>query len=68
MTGEYNICTVPSEMTSLNQNAIAPIRDKNPNIKKYPPLEKPCIVNTPVVVSVNKAILVNKGQGEGETK
>jgi hypothetical protein len=55
-------------MTSLNQNAIAPIRDKNPNIKKYPPLEKPCIVNTPVVVSVNKAILVNKGQGEGETK
>ena len=37
---------LPSEITSLNQKDIAPIKDKNPNIKKYPPLEKPCIVNT----------------------
>jgi hypothetical protein len=38
--------TIPSEITSLNQNAIEPIKDKNPNVKKYPALEKPCIVNT----------------------
>jgi hypothetical protein len=55
-------------MTSLNQNAIEPIKDKNPNVKKYPPLEKPCIVNTPAVVKVNNAMQENKGQGDGETK
>jgi hypothetical protein len=29
---------------------------------------KECIVNTAAVVKVNSVILVNKGQGEGETK
>jgi len=41
---------VPSEITSLNQNAIEPIKDKKPNVKKYPPLEKPCIVNTNILI------------------
>ena len=31
-------------------------------------LLKPCIVNTPLVVKVNKVIQVNKGQGDGDTK
>jgi hypothetical protein len=30
--------------------------------------KNPCIVNTPEVVRVNKLILENRGQGEGETK
>ena len=34
----------------------------------YPALLKLCIDKTPEVVRVNKAILVNKGQGDGETK
>jgi hypothetical protein len=29
---------------------------------------KPCIVNTPLVVNVNKVRQVNIGQGEGDTK
>jgi hypothetical protein len=37
---------VPSEITSLNQNAMEPIKLINPNVKRYPALEKPCIVNT----------------------
>jgi len=37
---------VPSEITSLNQKAIEPIKDNNPNVVKYPALENPCIVNT----------------------
>lgn len=31
-------------------------------------LKNPCILNTNVVVRVNKDILVFNGQGEGETK
>jgi hypothetical protein len=34
----------------------------------YPAWLKLCIDKTPVVVKVNKAIEVNKGQGDGETK
>jgi hypothetical protein len=60
--------SVPSAITSLNQKDIEAINDNNPNAVKYPALEKPCIVNTPVVVKVNNDILVNKGQGDGETK
>jgi hypothetical protein len=36
----------PSEITSLNQKAIELIKDNSPKIKKYPALEKPCIVRT----------------------
>ena len=35
---------------------------------QFPADEKPCMVNTPEVVKVNKLIQVNIGQGEGETK
>lgn len=45
---------------------------KTTNIKaegsQYPAYVKLCIVETPVVVKVNKLIQVKIGQGEGETK
>jgi len=53
MTRENKFCAVPSEITSLNQNAIEANRVINPVRKIYPPLEKPCIANTPDVVKVN---------------
>jgi len=58
----------PSEITSLNQNDMEATSEINPNVKRYPALEKPCINKTPAVVNVNRATQVNKGQGEGETK
>jgi hypothetical protein len=44
------------------------MRDKKANIKNVFALLKPCIVNTPLVVNVSKAIHVYKGHGDGETK
>jgi hypothetical protein len=44
------------------------INNTNASGKKYPADSKPCIVETPDVVKVNKLIQVNIGQGEGETK
>jgi hypothetical protein len=35
---------------------------------KYPAYGKACIVDTPLVVKVNKDKDVNKGQGEGDTR
>lgn len=53
---------------SLNQNDIEDINEIKAKNKKLYALEKPCIVNTPVVVRVNKLIQVYNGQGEGDTK
>jgi len=55
-------------MTSLHHSVIEEITAKNANIKNVSALLKPCIVNTPLVVKVNKAIHVYKGQGDGDTK
>jgi hypothetical protein len=55
-------------MTSLHQKDIDKIREKNEDINILLPSVKPCIVNTPLVVSVNKAKQVNMGQGEGDTR
>src|SRR5690606_41736502 len=52
MTRENKFCSIPSAITSLNQNAIEETTVMNPIINKYPPFEKPCIDNTPDVVKV----------------
>jgi len=59
---------VASLITSLNQKDIEDIKVINAKNKKYLALLKPCIVKTPVVVSVKSEIQVYIGQGEGETK
>jgi hypothetical protein len=59
---------LPSLITSRHQKDIDKIRDTKAEAKKSFALLKPCIVNTPVVVKVSNAILVNKGQGDGDTK
>jgi hypothetical protein len=59
MTLENKLFAVPSLVTSLNQNPIEETKVNNAIKNKYPPLENPCIANTPDVVNVNKAILVN---------
>jgi hypothetical protein len=59
---------VPSLITSRHHNVIDEIRDTKANIRNVSALLKPCIVNTPLVVNVNKAIQVNNGQGDGDTK
>jgi hypothetical protein len=59
---------VPSLITSRHHNAIDEIRDTKANIRNVSALLKPCIVNTPLVVNDNKAIQVNNGQGDGDTK
>ena len=59
---------VPSLMTSRHQNDIDKITVKKAVAKNKLALLKLCIVNTPVVVKTSKAIQVNKGQGEGDTK
>jgi hypothetical protein len=59
---------VPSLITSRHQKDIESITDKNATLKKLPAELKPCIVKTPLVVRVNRAIQVYIGQGDGETK
>jgi hypothetical protein len=59
---------IPSEITSLNQNAIEHTKDINPKINTVFMLEKPCINNTPLVVNDNNDRLVKTGQGDGDTK
>jgi hypothetical protein len=44
------------------------ISNTNAQGSQLPADEKPCMVNTPEVVKVNKLTQVNIGQGEGETK
>lgn len=57
-----------SLITSLNQKDI----DETNNISAIYSIScaesKPCIVNTPDVVSVKRETHVKTGQGEGETK
>jgi len=55
-------------MISRHQSAIEEITDIKAKIKKFPALLNPCIVNTPLVVNVNKLIHVKRGQGDGDTK
>jgi hypothetical protein len=59
---------VPSATTSLNHNIIAYVTKIKPEKKIQAVDTKLCIVNTADVVNTNNAILVAKGQGEGETK
>jgi predicted neuraminidase len=59
---------VPSLITSRHQNDIERTTDTKAKIKNVFALLKPCIVKAPVVVNVNNAILVNIGQGDGDTK
>jgi len=59
---------VASLMTSLNQNDIEETTKIKAKVKKYSAWLNPCIDNTPLVVNVNKDILVYRGQGEGDTK
>jgi len=59
---------VASLITSLNQNDIEEITNRKANVKKYSAWLKPCIDNTPLVVKVNREILLYIGQGEGLTK
>lgn len=59
---------VPSDIISLNQHDIEYISKKKADINIFSIRGKPCIVKTPVLVSVRSDILVNIGQGEGETR
>ena len=59
---------VASEIMSLNQNDIDETREIKANSKKLPAQTKPCIVKTPDEVRFNKLILLNNGQGDGDTK
>ena len=59
---------VPSEMISLNKNDIEKITNKNAKVKAICTDENPCIVRTPVKVSVSREIQVNIGHGEGDTR
>jgi hypothetical protein len=59
---------VASLITSLHHNDIEEIRARKANIKILLALLNPCIVNTPLVVKVNKAVEVYIGQGDGDTK
>jgi hypothetical protein len=59
---------VPSLIISLNQKDIEAVNiNKAPKNTMYE-LLKLCIANAPLVVKVNKLILVYKGHGEGDTK
>ena len=53
---------------SLNQNDIDETREINANSKKLSAQTKPCIVKTPDNVTVNELIILNNGQGDGDTK
>jgi hypothetical protein len=59
---------VPSLITSRHHNDIEEISITKAKDKNVSALLNPCIVNTPLVVNVNKAIQVYKGQGDGDTK
>lgn len=59
---------VPSLITSLHQKDIEEISNTKADIQKYPAYGNACIADTPLVVNVNKAKDVNKGQGDGDTK
>jgi hypothetical protein len=59
---------VPSLMTSRHHNDIDSIRVNNAMFKKILALLNPCIVNTVLVVKVKRAVEVNIGQGDGDTR
>jgi hypothetical protein len=59
---------VASDITSLNHKAIVYMTKKRAKKKTVDAWAKLCIVNTPVVVSVNKLKLIEIGQGDGVTK
>ena len=59
---------VASLITSLNQNDIDDTKAIKAKYNTKFALKKPCIVNTPVVVTVNNEMQVSIGQGEGETR
>jgi hypothetical protein len=51
-------------MISLNQRAIALAVNINPKLRSKPPDTNPCIYNTAETTKLNKAKLVNSGQGD----
>jgi len=55
-------------MISRHQRAIEERRATKAKIKKLSAELNPCIVNTPLVVNVNKLIHVKRGHGDGDTK
>jgi len=59
---------VASLITSLNQKDIEETTNNSAIKNTSWPEKKPCIVNTPDVVSVNRETHVKIGQGEGETR
>ena len=59
---------VPSAIISRNHNDIDAIKVNRDKPKKYPALSNRWNVDTAVVVTHSKLILVNKGHGDGETK
>lgn len=59
---------IPSDITSRHQKDIEETTNTKADIAKYPAHGKACIVDTPLVVNVNNAKDVYKGQGDGDTK
>jgi hypothetical protein len=59
---------VASDITSLNHKAIVYITKNRATKNTVDACAKLCILNTPVVVRVNKLRLIDIGQGEGDTK
>jgi hypothetical protein len=59
---------VPSLITSRHHNDIDNTNVIKAKVKKLPALLNPCIVNTVLVVKVNKAAEVYIGQGDGDTR
>jgi hypothetical protein len=59
---------VASDITSLNHKAIVYITKNRATKNTVDACAKLCILNTPVVVRVNKFKLIHIGQGEGDTK
>ena len=53
---------------SLNHKAIVYITKNSATKNTVDAWAKLCILNTPVVVRVNKLRLIDIGQGEGDTK
>ena len=59
---------VASDITSLNHKAIVYITKNSARKNTVDAWAKLCMLNTPVVVSVNKLKLIDIGHGDGDTK
>ena len=59
---------VASDIISLNHNPKVYMTKNNARKKTVEACANLCIVNTPLVVSVNRLKLIEIGHGEGETR